>query len=305
MFQVSLRQLKSFLAVCKHGSFQGAAGELHLTPPAVSMQIKQLEDELELLLFDRTHKHVVLTQAGETLFGYAKTIQEQLREADQALAALKGVEGGRLVIGMVSTAKYFIPSILASFKKQYSLVEISLFEGNRDQLLEKLVAGELDLGVMGRPPSENDMISQRFAANPHGIVASTDHALCKRKNIPVETFSNAPFIVREQGSGTRAAMEAFFQEHDVHPKVVMTMNSNETIKQAVMVNLGLSFISLDTARVEVGLGRLAILDVVGLPLIKHWQLVQMRHRQLPPAAEAFTRFMLTKRMSPVSLVETG
>ncbi len=298
MKQVTLRQLKTFVSVCKHLSFIEAANELFLTPPAVSMQIKQIESDIGLSLFERTSKSVRLTQAGEVLLSHVHIIIQQLRDAEVALDAIKGVEGGRLVIGMVTTAKYFLPSILADFKEQYHAVDIVFFEGNRDQLLDKLSAGELDLAVMGRPPAESDMLSQAFAPNPHGIIASMQHALAHRKNIPVSQFQHIPFLVREQGSGTRAAMESFFKAHDVEPAHAMVINSNETIKQSVMVNLGLSFVSLDTVRTEVALGRLAILDVVGLPLVKHWHLVQMRKTQ-SPAADAFSRFMLTNRYKPV------
>lgn len=297
MNQVTLRQLKTFITVCKQLSFIGAAQELFLTPPAVSMQIKQIEEDVGLTLFERSSKSVQLTQAGEVLLTHAQAVFQQLRDAEVALDAIKGVEGGRLVIGMVTTAKYFLPSILAAFKEQYHAVDILFFEGNRDQLLEKLSAGELDLAVMGRPPAESEMMSQSFAPNPHGIIASMRHPLAHKKNIPVAFFNQMPFLVREQGSGTRAAMESFFKAQDVEPANAMVMNSNETIKQAVMVNLGLSFVSLDTVRMEVSLGRLAILDVVDLPVVKHWHLVQMRKVQ-SPAAEAFSRFMLTNRHKP-------
>jgi len=304
MNQVTLRQLKTFVTVCKQLSFVGAAQELFLTPPAVSLQIKQIESDVGLSLFVRNSKSVQLTQAGEVLLTYAQSVFQQLREAQIALDSIKGVEGGRLVIGMVTTAKYFLPSILAAFKEQYYAVDILFFEGNRDQLLEKLSSGELDLAVMGRAPAESAMISQSFAPNPNGIIASMQHPLSHKKNIPVTSFNQLPFLVREQGSGTRAAMESFFKGHKVEPAHAMVMNSNETIKQAVMVNLGLSFVSLDTVRLEVALGRLAILDVIGLPVLKNWHLVQMRNTQ-SPAAEAFSRFILTNRHKPYSLADSG
>jgi DNA-binding transcriptional LysR family regulator len=288
----TLKQLRAFAAVARHLSFTKAADELHLTPPAVTMLVKQLEQEVGLPLFDRGARSVALTMTGEYLLVYTRRILATLKDADDAMARLRGAESGTVSIGMVSTAKYFLPRLLARFRIEHRGVQMQLAVGNREQLVRQLQDNEVDLAVMGRPPRELDTRAEPFAAHPHGIVASKEHPLAQRREIPPAQLGGEEFIVREPGSGTRAAMEFFFHEHRLTPPLVMEMSSNETIKQAVIANMGLAFLSLHTCGLEIETGNLVVLDVVGLPLLRRWHIVNVRGKPLAPAAEALRYFVL-------------
>lgn len=294
MRAVTLRQLRTFAAVARHGSFVRAAAELHITPPAVSMQIKELEDEVGLPLFDRGAKSVTLTMTGEYLLVYVRRVLATLKEADDAMARLRGAQVGRITIGMVSTAKYFLPRLLAHFRAEHRAVEMRLAVGNREQLVKQLQEGEVDLAVMGRPPREIAARAEPFAAHPHGVLAAPAHPLANRREIPPAALAAEEFIVREEGSGTRAAMEQFFRDTHIRPPQIMEMASNETIKQAVIANMGLAFLSLHTAGLEIETGQLVVLDVVGLPLVRRWHIVNLQGKPMSPAAEALRYFVLER-----------
>jgi DNA-binding transcriptional LysR family regulator len=292
MRAATLKQLRAFCAVTRHRSFAGAAEELHLTPPAVTMQIKELESVVGLPLFDRGARAATLTMSGEYLLVYARRVLGTLKEAEDAMARLRGAQSGRITIGMVSTAKYFLPRLLARFRAEHRGVEMKLAVGNREQLVRQLHDNEVDLAVMGRPPRELDTRAEPFAVQPHAVVASPEHPLARQRGIPPSALGAEEFIVREPGSGTRAAMEQFFREHHLAPPQVMEMTSNETIKQAVIANMGLAFLSLHTAGLEIAAGHLVVLDVVGLPLLRRWHIVNVRGKPLSPAAEALRDFVL-------------
>ena len=288
----SLRQLKAFATVARHLSFVRAADELHLTPPAVSLQVSQLEREVGLPLFERRGKSVSLTMPGEYLLVYARRMLATLKEAEDAMARLRGAQTGRITIGMVSTAKYFLPRLLARFREEHRGVDMRLAVGNREQLVAMLRDAEVDLAVMGRPPREIEARAEAFAEHPHAIVAAPAHRLAGRREIPPALLAGEEFIVREPGSGTRAAMEQFFRDARIAPPQIMEMASNETIKQAVIANMGLAFISLHTAGLELQAGELVLLDVVGLPARRRWHIVHLQGKPLSPATEALRYFVI-------------
>jgi len=292
MKRVSLRQLRVFAAVAKHGSFARAAEELHLSQPAISMQVKELEAAVELPLFERSGRRVRLTMPGEYFLVYARRVLATLKEGGDMMAKLRRVQGGRITIGMVSTAEYFLPRLLARFREQHPGVELRLEVGNREGLSRLLHENEVDLAVMGRPPRELDTRAEPFAAHPLGIIGAPGHALVRRREIAPKALDGEAFIVREPGSGTRAAMEDFFREQRVSISPIMEMSSNETIKQAVIANMGLAFVSLHTVALELAAGQLAVLDVAGLPLLRRWYIVNLQGRPLSPAAESFRYFVL-------------
>lgn len=294
MRSVTLKQLRAFAAVARHGSFARAAAELNLTPPAVSMQVRELEEQVGLPLFDRSEKRVALTVTGEYLLVYARKILATLKDAEDAVARFRGLQGGRLVIGMVSTAKYFLPRLLARFREEHAEVETRLVvSGNREQLVAAMQRNEVDLAVMGRPPREIATRAEPFAAHPHVIITPPDHALAKAMgHAPAQALAYFPFIVREPGSGTRAAMEKYFADHRIEPRIAMEMASNESIKQAVMAGLGIAFLSLHTIGLELKSGLLATPDVEGLPIVRRWYVVNNLAKVLSPAAEAFRYFVL-------------
>ncbi len=292
MRSASIRQLRAFASAARHLSFSRAAEELHLTAPAVSMQIKELEGDVGLPLFERGARSVALTITGEYLLVYVRKMLATLKEAEDAMARLQKVQTGRVMIGMVSTAKYFLPRLLARFRNEHRGIEMRITVGNREQLIRQLFDAEVDLAVMGRPPKEFDTRAEPFAAHPHGIVAAPEHLLAGRRAIPPAFLAAAEFIVREPGSGTRAAMEHFFREHRITPPQIMEMTSNETIKQAVIANMGLAFLSLHTTALEIQTGGLVLLDVDGLPLVRRWHIVNRLGKMLSPAAEALRYFVL-------------
>jgi DNA-binding transcriptional LysR family regulator len=290
---VTLRQLRVFSAVARHLSFGKAAEELHLTPPAISMQIKELEVQVGLPLFDRSGRSVVLTVTGEYLLVYVRKILATLKDAEDAVARLSGLQTGRLTIGMVSTAKYFVPRLMARFRAEHPGIEVRLaIGGNREQLVTLLQANDVDLAIMGRPPRELATRAEPFAVHPHVIVTPPNHPLMKVGHAPAAALADYEFLIREEGSGTRAAMEKFFADHRLAPRVAMEMTSNETIKQAVMAGMGISFLSLHTIGLELKAGLIAVPDIEGLPLAKRWYIVNTLAKTLSPAAEAFRYFML-------------
>ncbi len=290
---ISFRQLRVFIEVAQHSSVTRAAEALHLTPPAVSMQIRELESQVGLSLFDREGRRISLSTAGEYFLVHARRLLADLTDARNAMARFKRLEHGLLTIGMVSTAKYFVPHLLGRFRQDHQGVEVKLrVAGNREQLVEMLQSGEVDLVVMGRPPKELATRSEAFAAHPMVLVAPPGHPLLRVGHVPVQALAPYPFIVREQGSGTRSAMQQFFAEHRFTPAITMEISSNETIKQAVIAGMGLSFLSLHTMGLELRSGLLALLDVEGTPLMRTWNVAHLQSRTLSPLAEAFRYFLI-------------
>ena len=293
MKNATLRQLRVFAAAARHQSFGKAAEELHLTPPAVSMQIRELEQHVGLPLFDRSGRQVALTVTGEYLLVYVRKVLATLKDAEDAIARFRGLETGRVSIGMVSTAKYFVPRLLTQFRQEHPAIEVKLaVGGNREQLVALLRASEVDLAIMGRPPRELATRAEPFAVHPHAVVTAPDHPLLRIGHAPASLLNNYEFIIRETGSGTRAAMEKFFADHRLQPRVAMEMTSNETIKQAVMAGMGVSFLSLHTIGLERRAGLLSVPDIEGLPVLKRWYVVNNLSKTLSPAAEAFRYFIL-------------
>jgi DNA-binding transcriptional LysR family regulator len=292
MLPVTLRQLQVFASVARHSSFARASEELHLTAPAVSMQIKQLETAIGLPLFDRSGNSVSLTLTGEYFLVHVQRVLTNMREAENLIGRLRKVKTGVLHLGMLTTAKYFVPHLLAGFMKQHPGVQPRLVEGNRVELVDALHHNELDLAIMGRPPKELDTRAEPFAIHPLGIIAAPTHPLAKIEEIQISALAREPFIIREEGSGSRLTMEALFREWHITPPVLMQMTSNESIKQAVMAGLGIAFISLHTVAEELRSGKLVALRVDELPLLRQWQLVRLTARVMSPVAEAFRHYVL-------------
>ncbi len=291
---ITFRQLKVFAAVSKHLSFTRAAEELCLTQPAVSMQVKQLESQLDVPLFEQLGKKIYLTEAGEEVFHYARSIAQQIDELETVLANLKGLDKGRLRISVASTANYFVPNLLGTFCKRFPGVSVSLDVTNRETLLRQLTDNEVDLVIMGQPPVDMDLESAAFMENPLVIVAPPDHPLTREKSIPLRRLEHESFLVRETGSGTRSAMERFFNEHGIQVRTGMEVGSNEAIKQSVQAGLGLGLLSQDTLEMELALGRLAVLDVEGFPIVRHWYLVHRSGKRLSVASQEFKNFLLSE-----------
>lgn len=289
---ITLRQLKVFEAVARLASYTRAAEELHLTQPAVSMQIKQLEGSAGLPLFEQLGKKIYLTEAGRELYHYSRAISQQLDEADRVMAEMKGMRRGRLAVAVASTANYFAARLLAVFNQRHADATIILEVTNREGLLQHLDANDIDLAIMGRPPEKLDLVAEPFMENPLVIIASPSHPLARMKKIPLARIQQETFVVREQGSGTRIAMERFFAEQGVQLSTGMEMSSNEAIKQAVQAGLGLGIVSIHTLELELETRRLQVLDVESFPILRHWYVVHRQGKRLSPVAQIFKEFVI-------------
>jgi len=275
-------------------SFTRAAKELCISGPAVSLQIKEMEADMGVILFIRENRKIELTSAGEYFLLYARRISGTLNDASTMMERLKGSPIKTLKIGLVSTAKYFLPHMLAEFKKDNPNLKIKIEARNRQQLVELLRDGEIDIAIMGQPPKELDTRVEPFANHPHVFIASPQNPLTGKQNILAEELNAHEIITREQGSGTRFIMERFFSEQNISPIISMEMSSNETIKQAVIANLGITFASLHTIGSELAHQQIVILDIHDTPIIRTWHVVALANRNTTQAAEAFRYFMLEK-----------
>jgi len=297
MLHLTLRQLSVFEAVARHRSYSRAAEELHLTQPAVSMQIKQLEENVGMALFEQLGKKIYLTEAGHELYHYARLIAQQLAEVEAVFDELKGLKRGRLKISVASTANYFAPQLLATFSQRYPTVTVSLAVSNRQTLLTQLSNNEMDMAIMGQPPEDLDLVAQSFMENPLVVIAPLTHPLARQKNIPLERLAEETFLMREEGSGTRIAMERFFEGHGLKIHTGMQMSSTEAIKQGVQAGLGLGVVSLHTVELELSARRLKVLDVKEFPIRRHWYIVHRKDKRLSAAAQAFKNFLLEEATS--------
>ncbi|MHB1074720.1 LysR substrate-binding domain-containing protein [Thiobacillus sp.] len=288
---VSLRQLRTFEAVARLKSFSRAAEELHVTQPTVSKQIRLLHEEVGLPLLEQIGKKVFLTEAGEQLYATCADWLETWGRFEQTIADLKGIKQGRLSIAAVTTTKYFMPRLLGPFCAQYPGIDIALEVVNRDRLLERLARNQDDLYVMGVPPDGLDIVREPFMENPLVVLAPASHPMARRKRIRFPELANAPFIVRERGSGTRLTVERVFDERNVPLKIRMELGSNEAIKQAVAGGLGLALLSQSTLSLYPGQTEVVVLNVEDFPIKRYWYVVWPRDKQLSVVANAFLEFL--------------
>ncbi|MBU4181762.1 MAG: LysR family transcriptional regulator [Hydrogenophaga sp.] len=294
----TLHQLRIFLAVARHSSFARAAEELHLSPPTLSLQVKQLSETVGQPLFEQLGKKIYLTAAGKTLAEACEDIGSRMERLSEDLAALQGVERGSLKLAILTTVKYTVPKLLGGFCAAHPGIEVAMLVGNREKLLQRLANNTDDLYIMGQPPEQMDVVSEAFADNPLVLVAPPDHPLVGKKKIAPSRLRNEPFILREPGSGTRLTAERFFTSQGVTLKNRLEVSSNEAIKQTVAGGLGLAVLSATTVVSELALGELVLLDVVGFPLIRRWHVVYPRGKRLSAAALAFKEWLFEHR--PVS-----
>ncbi len=289
---LTLRQLQCFSAVARNLSYTRAAEELHLTQPAVSMQIRQLEQQAGLALTEQLGKQVYLTEAGEEVHRYAKSILQQIDEMDDVLDKLKGFAGGRLRIAAISSANYFAPKLLGTFHQRFPDVSVSMDVTNQSAVVKHVIDNEVDMAIMGQPPEHAHLEAVAFMNNPLIIVAPPDHKLASRKRIALKELEKEVFLTREPGSGTRGAMQRFFRQQKLKLTTGMEMGSLSGIKQGVQAGLGLGLLPKGAVEVELMLGRLVELKIKGLPIPRHWYVVMRKGKRLSVAAEEF-RLLLT------------
>jgi LysR family transcriptional regulator, low CO2-responsive transcriptional regulator len=291
MRDVSLKQLRAVAAIARTGKVLAAAEKIGVTPPAVTLQLRQLENSLGLALFERGRDGMKLTDAGRHLMESITRIEAELASCAEGFDAMRGLKGGSVSIGVVSTAKYFAPAALGAFKRRHPEVELRLYVANREDTIRALAGLEVDVAIMGRPPENLDVRSALLGNHPHIVIAAPDHPLAQRRALSIADVSRETFLTREPGSGTRGLMERLFGDAGLTPHVAMEISSNETIKQAVMAGLGIAFISAHTVAAEIEMRRLVMLDVAGLPMLRQWWVVQNKEKRLMPAPEALWRFL--------------
>jgi DNA-binding transcriptional LysR family regulator len=294
MKNATLRQLKVFETVARLLSFSRAAEELHLTQPAVSTQVKKLEEHAGLALFEQLGKKIFLTPGGSELLYYCRAIIQQFQEAEDAMTHFKGITGGKLNVAVISAGDYFFPRLLVEFARSHQGVTLNLSVHNREGLLNQLTNNLTDLAIMVRPPIDMDTVNEPFAPHPYVIVAAPDHPLVCKKKIPLKRLLQEPFVVREKGSDTWNSMEEGFGGRVNDINIAMEIKSTETIKQAVIAGMGISFLSAHTISLELQAGSLAVLDVEGFPVMLNWYVVHRKNKRLPPVAQAFKNFLLNE-----------
>jgi DNA-binding transcriptional LysR family regulator len=289
--RITLRQLKVFDTVARLSGFSRAAKELHLAQPTVSLQVRQLADAIGMPLYEQIGKKIHITEAGALVRAAAENVTGAFERLEMQLAELKGLKTGRLKVAVVTTAKYFIPRLLGPFTRHYPGIDIAMDVGNRSEIVARLSRNEDDLYIMGVPPAGMDIERHSFVENPIVAVAPCDHPLVGHGRVKLARLAQEPFLLREQGSGTRMAAERFLKLHGVKLNVRMELGSNEAIKQAVAGGLGLSLLSLHALKSELARKELVLLDVETLPIRRSWYIVYRKGKELSIVARTFFDFL--------------
>ncbi len=293
----TLRQLQVFVAIAREGSFSRAADKLYLTQPTVSMQVKKLSDTVGEPLFEQIGRKVYLTEVGRIMLQAAEVILDQLALAEERVNELRGVAGGTVRLSVVSTAQYFVPEVIHDFLEEYPLVNVVMEVGNREMLLERIQKNQDDFYILGQPPEGLKVENHRMANNPLVVVAHRDHSLAQRAGkIKLGDLSEAPFLMREHGSGIRKQIEQVFHEHGFEPNVKMVLGGNEAIRLGLRENLGITVASLPTVMDEVESGEFKVLNVQGFPVMRHWYLAWPEGKTLSLASG-----LLIERMQKAGL----
>jgi len=293
-YPITFRQLEIFASVAKHLSFTQASEELHLSQPAVSMQVKQMEHLIGFSLTEKIGKQLFITEAGKVILEYAEQTLSSREAMEETLTALEGKETGSLNLAVPETANQFVTLLLAQFRKLHPGISFNLQIHNRKGLLNCIKSNSADLVIMGTTPPEMELVTSAFMNNPLVVIAPPSHPLCAEKVIPLNKLMENEFVVREGGSGTRNAMRRFFNQHKVQLKTSMEMPANEAIKQAVSAGLGLGIVSLHTLQQELALKQVHVLNVEKMPIIRIWYIVHHKQKILTPAMELFKQFVITK-----------
>jgi len=291
---LTLRQLQCFSAVAQNLSFTRAAEQLHLTQPAVSMQVRQLEQQTGIVLTEQIGKKIYLTDAGDEVFRYARSILRRVDEMDDVLDRMKGLAGGQLRIAAISSANYFAPRLLGVFHRRFPDVGVSMDVTRQERVLRQVADNEVDMAIMGQPPEAMQVDAIPFMQNPLVIIAPPDHPLAKVKSISLNKIEKETFLTREPGSGTRGAMLRFFAEHKLTLLTGMEMGSLEGIKQGVQAGLGLGIVPRRSIEIELKLKMLAILNVKGMPIRRNWHVVMHKGKRLSAAADEFRSLLVNE-----------
>ncbi len=295
---ITLKQLQIFEAVAKTQSYTRAAEKLHMTQPAVSMQMKQLEETVGLKLFERQGKKIVITTIGQNMREHERKILKRFQRLKNSLQAMQN-EDEQIKISAATTANHFVTHMMAEFSRLRQDVTITLDITNRETLVTQLQNYDPDFVIMGEPPKKLELDSVEIMANPLVVIASANHELVKKqasqgrsKKIKLSEIAEELFVVREEGSGTKAAIKRHFKKQGFDFISSYEMSSNESIKHAVVAGLGLGIVALHTIKLELEANKLVILDVENFPLERYWNIVTRKGKQLSPAAIEFKEFIL-------------
>ncbi|MGE3929430.1 MAG: LysR family transcriptional regulator [Hyphomonadaceae bacterium] len=293
---LSLRQLRALSATVRLGSITAAAKALHVTPPAVSIQLKLLAKQAGGEIIERTATGFEPTALGAEILKAAHEMDGLLDRLSDRITALHAGARGYLRLGVVSTGKYFAPRIVAGFQRSHPGIVVKLLIGNRGEVLTGLRQRNFDLCIMGRPPEDVPVICEELGDHPHVLIAPPDHSLARNADIAPSALQREAFLAREEGSGTRMLMARFLDRvGGERPVQVVDMGTNETIKQAVMAGLGVAIISAHTCAAELGDGKLVALDVRGTPIIRKWYVIHRADHELSVAARNFQAFAATHK----------
>ena len=295
---ITIRQLRVFLEVATRQNFTEAAKTLHLTQPAVSMQVKQLEEVVGIPLLQKTGRRIQLTDAGHEILLLCRSVLNQIEQTEQHLEQISKGHQGRLKLVVASTVSAVATKLLASFNELYPKMHISFDVTNREGWIKQLQNNEADIVLMGQPPENMDLLTQAFMDNPLVLIAPSSHPLAQQaKPASLEQLLQYGFVVREPGSGTRLAMERFFNEHDKTLNTNMEMNSNDAIKQSVEAGLGLGVVSIHTVEAELESGRLELIHAEKFPIKRQWYVVNRKGKHLSATALAFREFVLKEAVN--------
>jgi DNA-binding transcriptional LysR family regulator len=304
MKHITLRQIKIFESVARNLSFSRAAEDLHLTQPAVSMQIKQMEGLAGLPLFQHSGKRIALTEGGSLVLRHCQVILADLNAAEQSLADLMTGAVQRLRVGLITSGSRFFPHMINAFLQQHAGLQLEMQVRPREQLLSMLRADQLDLAVMVRAPSLPSLAAEPFAANPFVLVASPMHPLAAEREIPVARIASECLLVRESGTDTRIVADDILLSLSNPPRF-MELGCSEAIKQSVIAGMGVSLLSAQEVQADVRAGLLTVLAVQGLPVKRQWHVVHCGDRPLPSVARGFRQFLLDEaalRLAPLAVL---
>lgn len=296
--RITFRQLETFAAVARLNSFTKAADALHLTQPAVSLQIKQISDTIGLPLFEQTGRDIALTPAGEELLKTVRSLDDIWNRFESAVDELKGLKRGKLRVALVTTAKYFLPRMLGAFCRRYPDIDIELEIANREKIIERLRNNQDDIYVMSYPPDNLDIVRLPFLDNEYVVIAPNTHwAVGKR--VSIQELAGEAFILRELGSGSRHIIDQYMQTTGTQLKVRLELASNEAIRDLVASGMGLSVLSRHALGNGFARDGLAILDVEGFPLKQAWNVVHLSSKILSLPAQAFLDELLREGLGGV------
>lgn len=278
--QITLKQLRGFNAILEAKSISGAAKNLHLTPPAVSLQLRDLEAAIGIPLVEKGDTGFIPTQGGRAVQELSEKIGVLLDEYGEMLNEISGLDHGNASIGVVNAARYFIPNMLVEFKKIHPNIKLQLQVGNRESIVSKLESLDLDFAIMGQPPDHFSVQHKAIGNHPQIIIAPANHEFSHRSQLLFSELENQDFLLREAGSGTRTLTDRLFKKSRCKPGSAIEFGSNETIKQAVIAGMGIAVISAHTVAAELAQKRLIALDVQGLPINRTWYIVKHKNKRL-------------------------